>query len=175
LIHKTELKPMKLFNFKVEGSLLIVKIIILAAAAPFLWLTDLTAFVFDLKKLKKKGKTLLTKSMLLACLIIAVLHIGENMLGEISELFIELLRFCWMGLKLINLSNINILGWTVALLGITYLTRHLLSIINKSIPGLSPKQTRIINYTSDWHTLLPDGSFFNYLSQCQINRRRVIF
>jgi len=150
---------MKLLNFRVDSSLLIVKLFILAAAVPFLWLTDLVAFLSDLKKIKK-GKKLLTKGVGLAFIIIASLHICENMLSELSELYVEFLRVAWLGFQLFKFSSITILGSSLTICSVFILIGLTFNFTNNCRLSLSPKQTKHNNYPSCSNPLLPDGSFF---------------
>ncbi len=149
---------MKLFNFKADGSLLIVKLFILAAAVPFLWLTDGLAFLCDLKKIKK-GARWFSKGACIAFLLIASMHICENMLSELTELYVELIRLMWLGLQLIQLSSVSLFT-SSCIIGAIYILIGLNdNFTNNSILSLSPVSNKQNNYPSCSNAVLPDGSF----------------
>jgi len=131
---------MKLFNFKVDSSLFVVKLLILAAAVPFLWVTDLVAFVCDLKKVKKGAKWF-TKGAGIAFLVIASVHICENMLSELSELYVELIRIVWLGFQLTNLSSVSLLISSCVICGVFIVIGLNEKFAKQNVLSLSPTQT----------------------------------
>lgn len=164
---------MQLLNFKVDSSLLVVKLLILAAAVPFLWLTDLVAFLCDLKKIKR-GKKLLTKGVGFAFILIASMHICENMLSELSELYVELLRVAWLGSQLLKFTSLSVLGSSLTICSVFIMIGLTYNLTNNCMLSLSPKQTEHNDYPSCSSTVLPDGSFFNSLNQAiQFNFNRI--
>jgi len=94
----------QLLVFKFEGGALLMRLLMLIIASPWLWLVDVVNFGIDAAKATNKKK-LAIKTVLLLLVILAMVQLIENACGELNELYFELLKITWLSLKIVSSST----------------------------------------------------------------------
>ena len=103
---------MKNINLKLEMGLTFTKVLMLAAAAPYLLAVDAMAFLCDLAR-SAKTKTKLKNGVLITLVVVIAIHFAESLLSESNEVIFETIKIALFMLKGLSL---NIVGTAIKVL-----------------------------------------------------------